>query len=114
MAHTDHSEFGVPLLVGLDGAAVESLRAMRTRRSLRFWSCWIPFALCCLGCVTTDPRIAARDRAWALAERADRYVAEGDYEQAEPLYQESLAIREGVLGPDNPEVARILYDMAWL
>jgi Tetratricopeptide repeat len=31
------------------------------------------------------------------------YVNQGKYEEAEPLYQHTLVIRERVLGPDHPD-----------
>ncbi len=46
--------------------------------------------------------------AWAL------YQAQGNYAQAEPLYQRSLAIKEKVLGPEHPAVATSLNNLALL
>ena len=34
------------------------------------------------------------------------------YAEAEPLIRRSLAIRENVLGPDHPDVARSLNNLA--
>lgn len=42
------------------------------------------------------------------------YEAQGQYAQAEPLYKRSLAIREKTLGPDHPDVALSLENMAVL
>ena len=39
---------------------------------------------------------------------------QGKYEEAEPLYRRSLAIREKVYGPDHPAVARGLNNWAAL
>ena len=36
----------------------------------------------------------------------------GDYAKAEPLYQRALAIREKALGPEHPDVARSLNNLA--
>jgi hypothetical protein len=36
------------------------------------------------------------------------YYAQGQYAQAEPLYNRSLAIWEKALGPDHPDVATSL------
>jgi tetratricopeptide (TPR) repeat protein len=42
------------------------------------------------------------------------YVAQGQYELAEPLFERSLAICEKTLGPDHSGVAAILENMAIL
>ena len=39
---------------------------------------------------------------------------QGQYAEAEPLYQRSLAIREKVLGAEHPDVATILDNYAEL
>ncbi|MEE8511990.1 MAG: tetratricopeptide repeat protein [Acidiferrobacterales bacterium] len=41
-------------------------------------------------------------------------VAHGRYGEAEPLYKRSLAIREKALGPDHPDVATSLNNLARL
>ena len=41
-------------------------------------------------------------------------AAQGNYEGARPLYERSLALRENVLGPDHPDVASSLNDLAGL
>ena len=41
-------------------------------------------------------------------------AAQGNYEVAKPLYERSLAIRENVLGPDHPDVAASLNNLALL
>ena len=38
----------------------------------------------------------------------------GDYEKALPLYQRALDIREKVLGPQHPDVATTLNNLAGL
>ena len=38
--------------------------------------------------------------------------AQGRYAEAEPLYKRSLAIREKALGPDHPDVAQSLNNLA--
>ena len=45
---------------------------------------------------------------------AGLYDTQGQYAQAEPLYQRSLAIREKALGPDHPDVAQSLNNLAGL
>ncbi|NDY74971.1 tetratricopeptide repeat protein, partial [Desulfobacter hydrogenophilus] len=42
------------------------------------------------------------------------YESQGKYEEAEPLYQRALKIRETVLGPDHPSVATTLNNLAGL
>src|SRR5205807_2391207 len=42
------------------------------------------------------------------------YQARGDYDRAAPLFQRALAIREKVLGPDHPDVASSLHNLAGL
>ena len=41
-----------------------------------------------------------------------RYQAQGKYAEAEPHYQRALAISEKALGPEHPNVARILENYA--
>ena len=43
---------------------------------------------------------------------ASLYKEEGRYADTEPLYKRSLAIREKVLGPDHPDVAQSLNNLA--
>jgi len=45
---------------------------------------------------------------------AGLYDAQGRYAQAEPLYQQALAIVEKALRPDHPDVARVLENYAAL
>ena len=45
---------------------------------------------------------------------ATLYQAEGRYADAEPLYKQSLAIKEKVLGPNHPAIAVSLNNLAWL
>ena len=41
-------------------------------------------------------------------------LAQGKYEQAEPLYERSQAIQEKALGPDHPDVASVIGNRALL
>ena len=43
---------------------------------------------------------------------ANLYREQGKYEQAEPLYQRALRIREQQLGLEHPETAEIIHDLA--
>jgi len=42
------------------------------------------------------------------------YKIQGQYAQAEPLYNRALAIREKALGPDHPAVFQSLNNLAAL
>ena len=53
------------------------------------------------------------DVATTLTNRAMDYYEQGKYNEAELLFQQALAIREGVLGPDHPDVAPSLINLAW-
>jgi CHAT domain-containing protein len=44
---------------------------------------------------------------------ADFYQAQGRYAEAEPLFKRSLAISEKALGPEHPDVALTLNNLAW-
>ncbi len=49
-----------------------------------------------------------------LVSQADRYFQSGSYDKAEPLYKLALSIRERTLGPDHPDTAASLNDLAGL
>ena len=55
----------------------------------------------------TDPR-----RALTLGNLADLYRSQARDEDAESAYLESLALLEGIDGPDSPRVARFVADIA--
>ena len=50
----------------------------------------------------------------SLNSLAELYRLQGNYAEAEPLYQRSLTIREQALGPDHPDVAETLEGFAAL
>ncbi len=54
------------------------------------------------------------DHATALNNLAELYRSQGKYEQAEPLYQRALAIREKQLGAEHPDTATNLNNLALL
>ena len=54
------------------------------------------------------------DVATSLNNLAVLYRAQGQYAEAEPLYQRALAIRKRVLGPEHPKVATCLENYAIL
>ena len=56
-----------------------------------------------------DPRFAA-----SLNNLGLLYQAQGQYAQAEPLYERALAIAEKALGPEHPNVATSLENYAAL
>ncbi len=57
----------------------------------------------------THPDVAA-----SLNNLAGLYQDQGRYNEAEPLYQQSLAIRKQQLGKNHPSVAQSLYNLAFL
>ncbi len=50
----------------------------------------------------------------SLNNLAALYEVQGNYAEAEPLYQRSLAIQEKALGPEHPDVATSLENYAAL
>ncbi len=54
------------------------------------------------------------DVAQSLNNLAELYRAQGNYAEAEPLYQRSLTIKEMALGPEHPAVATSLENYAAL
>ena len=48
----------------------------------------------------------------SLNNLAELYRNQGRYADAEPLHKRSLAIREKALGPDHPDVAQSLNNLA--
>ena len=50
--------------------------------------------------------------AHSLTNLASLYYTQGQYVQAEPLYQRALAISEEALGADHPDVAHSLNNLA--
>jgi tetratricopeptide (TPR) repeat protein len=42
------------------------------------------------------------------------YYSQGKYKEAEPLYQQALALRQKLLGDDHPDVAQSLNNLALL
>ncbi|MGK7874280.1 MAG: tetratricopeptide repeat protein [Xenococcaceae cyanobacterium] len=54
------------------------------------------------------------EEAKQLNQQAFQLYNQGNYTEAEPLYQRSLAIREKVLGPEHPDVALSLNNLAGL
>ena len=45
---------------------------------------------------------------------AGLYKSQGKYKEAEPLYQQALALRQKLLGDDHPDVATSLNNLASL
>jgi len=50
----------------------------------------------------------------SLAQVAELYRARGQYALAEPLFERALAIRDEILDPEDPELAKSLADLAEL
>jgi tetratricopeptide (TPR) repeat protein len=59
--------------------------------------------------VSTPDLLAQSDR---LTQRAATLYKQGRYADAEPYFQEALAIQEKALGPDDPDVAASLNNLA--
>jgi Flp pilus assembly protein TadD len=54
------------------------------------------------------------DTAASVNEQAKQLFDKGDYDGAEPLFRRALAIREKVLGPEDPNTGNSLYLLAKL
>jgi tetratricopeptide (TPR) repeat protein len=54
------------------------------------------------------------DTALRLNNLAHLYEVMGDYEKAEPFYQEALGLRQKVLGKENPDTVTSLNNLAEL
>jgi tetratricopeptide (TPR) repeat protein len=54
----------------------------------------------------------ARTRSWMLNNLAAIYVGAGDFEQARPLFEQAIAIKEETLGKEHPDVAAGLSNLA--
>ncbi len=72
---------------------------------------------------STSGRWRSANRCWGRASRLpptpsttwrSSMMNQGKYEQAEPLYQRALAIYEQALGPEHPDTARSLNNLAIL
>ena len=59
-------------------------------------------------------RLRADRQARRLTEEARQLRNGGKYDTALPLAERALAIREKALGPDHPDVALSLFNLAWL
>ena len=71
---------------------------------------FLPHALLCLHQAgnASSPLVLA-----SLAHKVAAYLGDhGRYLEADPLFQRALSMREQVLGPDHPDVARTLHDLA--
>jgi RNA polymerase sigma factor (sigma-70 family) len=56
--------------------------------------------------------LTREEEAMSLINSAESYHVEGRYEDAEPLLRHALEIKEEDLGPDHPDVARVLGKLA--
>jgi tetratricopeptide (TPR) repeat protein len=74
---------------------------------------YLPHALTCATLI--NHYLLALPEAAQLLNQAGYYLQNhAFYEQAEPLFQQALAIRQKVLGPDHPDTARSLNNLAAL
>jgi CHAT domain-containing protein/Tfp pilus assembly protein PilF len=91
------------------------------------WRAWRVLIAMILGVSAAGPALGAApdekayptasedmEEAKRLTADAERLYAQGKYDQALPLAQRALAVREKALGPDHPDVATSLNDLAEL
>src|SRR5205823_2005317 len=82
---------------------------------IRTWAkAWLPIAMAALFAVAIPTRADDRDELISTINRAVALHEQGKYAEAAPLYERALRIRENVLGPDHPDVADTLYNLAAL
>ena len=74
----------------------------------------MPLGLFRLGLKMLWARWASQHRGHPATWHCTGYRAQGNYAEAEPFYRRSLAIREKVLGPEHPDVAQSLNNLALL
>jgi tetratricopeptide (TPR) repeat protein len=96
---------------GLPGApSVSAMTATQLVRALNITAILLAGFL-----LSYRPSLAqSLDAATALAQQVIALTKRGHYSQAVPFAQRALAIREEVLGPDHPDVARALNSLAVL
>jgi tetratricopeptide (TPR) repeat protein len=61
-----------------------------------------------------DQPLVAETTAWLLAHTGTFLRRQGRPEQALPLHERALRIREAVYGPDHPDVATDLNSVGWV
>src|ERR1700683_4360274 len=74
--------------------------------------CWIASAVFALGLCPASLAHAQSNKADELNQRVDELYRAGRFAEAIPLAQQLLAIKEKDLGPDHPEVATALTNLA--
>ena len=77
------------------------------------WEPFLPHAIAARQAIG-DHRLESEVAADLLLKTANYLYGRAQYEQAEPLYQRALAIREKALGPDHPSTAQSLNNLAAL
>jgi tetratricopeptide (TPR) repeat protein len=96
--------------------AVQAVNEVFPRVKVETWlQCerYLPHALACAACI--DQWNITFPEAARLLNQAAYYLNEqARYEQAAPLYQRALEIKEKVLGPDHPSTATSLNNLAGL
>jgi tetratricopeptide (TPR) repeat protein len=79
----------------------------------RWLGAWVVAALIVLA-GPVQAQQSPLDEANALNEQIVKLYGEGKYSDAEPLCMRALAISEKALGPDHPDVAKSLNNLASL
>lgn len=64
--------------------------------------------------IETAPAVSQKETATLLNMLGELYRSQGRYNEAEPLFKRSLAMRERELGPDHTKVAESLNNLAVL
>src|SRR6202521_4695264 len=76
--------------------------------------CLVLVTVLVIACWSTSPLLAQLVEAEALNKQVIELYRAGKYAEATPLAERALAIREKALGPDHPDVAQSLNNLAEL
>src|SRR5207247_6457444 len=80
--------------------------------SISIWS--LALAVLCLSDAALAQPPDALERARQLDAEIVQHYRDGHYAEAIPLAREAVALREGALGPNHPDVGRSLNNLAQL
>ncbi|MBX5451466.1 toll/interleukin-1 receptor domain-containing protein [Thermogemmatispora sp.] len=97
--------------------AIEALVTAYPGQQPEHWPLYealLPHALHCAAWIAREPALQTAPAA-SLLEQAGTYLRQhGRYQEAVPLFERALSIREQVLGPEHAETATSLYDLAFV
>lgn len=68
----------------------------------------------CVEYITTNNQSRASVNCWTFIYMTQLFAAKNKLAEAEALYRRALATNETVLGPEHPEVANVLSNLAVL